>query len=458
MDIVLYTFSKRENSTARPSGGTTISGNVREPCSIISPQVGFVISNPAAYNYAYIPLWGRYYFIKDWEYVAGLWYCYMEVDALASWRDYIGASTQYVLRSSEASDGAIMDMLYPAKADCVTRVDHTTIDGFGTWSYILGIIGNGQYGCVTFYSMTPAQFLTFATKLLGDPSIIGSDFGDFTLDFMKAQTNIAQYITYCKKFPFSSAGETSVSSVKVGWWDVPCSASIVYLNQFSFNFSITMPKHPDASRGKYLNNRPFSEYSIWAPCFGTIPIPTEPFIDSDTLYGYITCDVTTGTGTMEIANKSGLMQPAVGVNTTAAHPVYKTSGQMGIDVQIAQLASNNFAKTAAAVGMAASAATGNIAGTVSGIADIINYSMPQLVESGSTGSENEYSYPVKLYSKFLIPVDEDNDDRGRPLCKKVQLSTIPGYQLISDADISIPATADENKAIKDYMERGYFYE
>ena len=55
-------------------------------------------------------------------------------------------------------------------------------------------------------------------------------------------------------------------------------------------------------------------------------------------------------------------------------------------------------------------------------------------------------------------MEEDNADRGRPLCKMLVLSTIPGYQLIADPDIAIGGTSEENSQIKNYLASGYFYE
>ena len=63
-----------------------------------------------------------------------------------------------------------------------------------------------------------------------------------------------------------------------------------------------------------------------------------------------------------------------------------------------------------------------------------------------------------IYAKFAPPVNEDNEDLGRPLCTAKKLSTIPGYQLIAHGDLAIPGTAIENKTIKNYLESGYFYE
>ena len=72
LEIKLYTFGKRENSTARPDGGVSFQARIWDGVGILSPQIVFSFqdntTNPTAYNYAYIPDFNRYYFIRDWQY------------------------------------------------------------------------------------------------------------------------------------------------------------------------------------------------------------------------------------------------------------------------------------------------------------------------------------------------------------------------------------------------------
>ena len=66
------------------------SGTLKEETSIISPVVLMELENPSSYNYAYIPEFGRYYFINDIISVRkGLWRISMQVDVLESFKNYI---------------------------------------------------------------------------------------------------------------------------------------------------------------------------------------------------------------------------------------------------------------------------------------------------------------------------------------------------------------------------------
>lgn len=66
------------------------SGTLREETSVTTPVVLMELENPSGYNYAYIPEFGRYYFIRDMVSVRnGLWRVSMQVDVLESFKKYI---------------------------------------------------------------------------------------------------------------------------------------------------------------------------------------------------------------------------------------------------------------------------------------------------------------------------------------------------------------------------------
>ena len=118
IEVKLYSFSKKENSTKRPSGnGYVVSGNLNNNTSITAPAISFKADvSITGYNYAYIESFQRYYKITSWEYVLGLWRASMVVDALASWKPEIGNMSAYVLRSASANNPDVIDGLFPSTA------------------------------------------------------------------------------------------------------------------------------------------------------------------------------------------------------------------------------------------------------------------------------------------------------------------------------------------------------
>ena len=146
--ITLYSFTKRENSTKRPSsGGTDYSCILIDDTSLMNPVFKLEIgSNPIGKNYAYISDFNRYYFINDITTSNDFWYISCTCDVLASFKTEIGSQTHYVLRSASNYDGAISDTLYPASTTVSSYIDYADSPGDPMkWSnghcYILGIAG-----------------------------------------------------------------------------------------------------------------------------------------------------------------------------------------------------------------------------------------------------------------------------------------------------------------------------
>lgn len=91
MDIVLYVNnSERQAITKTLTNGLTLTGSLRNESSVINPTILIETSNPSSYNYAYIPEFGRYYFITDMVSVrTNLWRMSLSVDVLMSFRNQI---------------------------------------------------------------------------------------------------------------------------------------------------------------------------------------------------------------------------------------------------------------------------------------------------------------------------------------------------------------------------------
>lgn len=86
MEIVLsYTYDEQSIVFKSLNNQTTITGTLKQECSIINPVIIIEIDNPSAFNYMYIPSFNRYYYITDMVSVRnGLWRISGRVDVLMS--------------------------------------------------------------------------------------------------------------------------------------------------------------------------------------------------------------------------------------------------------------------------------------------------------------------------------------------------------------------------------------
>lgn len=464
-DVTLYTFSKRKNSTSKPTDGTTFSGLMREPCGVIRPSVSFEFpagANPSAYNYAFIPDFGRYYFINEWTSAGRLWVCSMEVDALASWADEIGNQNLYVIRSSYRKNGNISDGMYPILSDYTISKyqfasSYSTRIGSG-W-FVVGIINSdaNAVGAVSYYVFTPEEFSNFKKSLMTSSTWTGVS--DITEELLKTLFNPFQYIASCKWFPYQPPMGAEITSLPFGWWtfNVNChelSKIVQYQKRRNEIASASIPKHPQAgSRGDYLNNEPFSEYDLAYSPYGLIRLPGWINIDESDLILSETIDFITGNSTLIVYASNTAEQQQVAAEVAAP---------IAIDVQIAQTNVDFTSALQSLGGAVASVAKldfrGALADAASGIASAV-CAAPTVQTGGRNGGFSDlviYDAYITLHCKFYHVADNSNRLLGAPLCEDVKLSTIPGYIEVLSPHINIACTAEETEMIEAYMQSGFY--
>ena len=487
--VNFYSFTKRDNSTKRPTGGAALSAacDFKDDCGVIHPTLRIVgTGNPSAYNYAYIPAFGRYYFISEWTWRLGAWECSLYVDVLATYKDEIGASSEYVVRSSAEYDGDITDSIYPTVA-----IDNTASVSLGTpiggtlnaGTYVLGVINDsGGVGAVEYFAMGQGSFSALCSymfasvpswyDLTGIARTTPPDITEVVLpvEVMKSLVNPAQYIVSCMFFGQSVSVPTSGSgNIHFGWWDSGISAAKLGAGGTAYKTgTFTLPAHPQAAaRGNYLNLSPYTRFTFNAGPFGFFPIDTTYFADSLSGSYRIGIDCITGEGTLHIHDDNG---EVIAVNRA----------QIGVPIKLAQI-TRDYLGTAANVVNTAAEAVGGISGTIgagmsgdvfgaiergaqttgsvaNGIVSSIKSAMPTLTAAGSTGSLYEINRVWSITAQHFLLAEEDNAHRGRPLAKKKQISAIPGYIMVLDADIATSGMSSETANVRAYMERGFYYE
>ena len=470
-NVVFYSFSKRDNSTKQPSsGGTTLSCEIKSQSSILNPflMINTTITNPSNLNYAYIAEYGRYYWVTDWSWDRGFWYCNLSIDALATYKTQIGNASLYVLRADSASTASLIDGKYPMKNSVFVNSADVGANDFTdtTWGlnfrsggcYILGVVGRGakvsgtiyppNAGGVTYYALTNTEMKNLI-EVLFDGSLLAS--GDsISEEIQKEIFNPFQYIVSCQWIPtdLASSQYTTPAVIRFGYWfDDTVIGNYIpeNLRNLYFNASITVPRHPQATRGTYLNGAPYTQLELTCFSFGNIPIDATPYAESPNMSLTIEMDVFTGTGFLNVKSPTGKL-------------VHRQAGQIGVPVQLSQVTQNLINTGVSAVESAAGALIGNWVGAMHGIVSAIEGIFPQVRTSGEVGSSSAYNLIPTLTATFRYVADEDKTLLGRPVCQHLQISTLSGYILVEDGDIDIAATVGESSQIKSYLEGGFFYE
>lgn len=476
----LYSFAKRQNSTARPTLDTTESEHfeieIKEPFSIMNPQLVFEFEsgyNPTMYNYAYIAQWERRYRITDWTNERGLWVASCDVDVLATWREAIGSTPLYVLRAQNAFNGEITDTYYPATTDDVLNTvvaNDVFSDSVNDGTFIVGIVSEDVQGmgAVTYYAFGREQFAKSLSYLLKRMDWMNITSVEDNL--VKAIFNPMQYIASCHWVPFRVTTGVSVNKISIGWWenclqamdstnppapapDIELAKRLDVTNPVqSFTSRFTLSHHPQLSRGTYLDFAPFCNMTLFYQPFGVIPLDVSQVRanGASTLFANIDCDLMSGVARLRLVSATGA---SVGL-------IDDVQAKVSFDVPLAQISTDMGAALGSAAGAVGTAIGGNWLGAGVGIASAIaQASIPKCGQIGSySGALALYKGQPQLTTQYFLIADEDNSRNGRPLCEVRTPASLGGYMVVKNGDVSAPATGPELERIKGYLESGFYYE
>ena len=126
MNITFYKNSSEKEKIGKSlSSGLTLSGNLRDECSITSPSILVEATSLVDYNYCYIPKFKRYYFISDITSVRNnLWRVSLKCDVLESFKSDILNSSCIINKQSGIgkSNNLFDDGSYVNEIDTFTEV------------------------------------------------------------------------------------------------------------------------------------------------------------------------------------------------------------------------------------------------------------------------------------------------------------------------------------------------
>ena len=502
LTVRFMTHIKRNNSTKLPDQ-TTLNNGIALQCvlmddtSLMNPTFKISYQSTAAkpirlFNYCWCDEFGRYYHITEITSSQNFWYITCEDDVLASFKNYIGASSHYILRSASAGDQYIIDSAY------ITRSNAQTIKNVGNvyegdsligsdpfaWSnghsYVLGIVGNAynsnyQFGSVVYYWMSDYELGAFINYLMNSVSAWSNiDTEAYSEAVQAALLNPVQYIVSAVALPFAkpASGGARVNNISFGYYNYTNAGfdivvvghdNIIKEQRVEFN----LPKHPQAqARGLYMNSSAFTSYTLHLGPFGDIPLDPALLISDTKLQAYLAYDVTSGACRVIVKGDPsgnilyhGTVQVGVPINLSSAN-----RDMIGMQTNLV----NGILNT---VGAAASAAPGVATGNLSGVTSVISAPIsavedaarlkyPTVIGGGEAGSFLSFHDFESCYllGEFYYAVTEKRDELGRALYDVRTINTLSGYILCSGADVPIPGTLEESIKVNEYLNTGFYYE
>lgn len=456
--ITFYSgFSKRHNSTKRPTGGSDVNVLLKNPCSIMTPS--FTVSGfNTAWNYF---KWGeRYYYVTDivieHNDIATI---HGSLDVLATFRNDILGSTQYVTRNANAFDPLVIDKAYPTLANAHVDSNNFSMSAStGVGTYVVGIINDLAHGGVSYYTFGAggSGFSSFLQYMFSDAWL--SDDPDISTEIQKELINPFQYVVSCNWFPFSIAG--NLASVKFGYWTSGISAGLLSESQrlFTTTGTVTLPRHPQATtHGTYMNSAPFTRHTIDVYSFGQIPLDPAPFVSSAGLTIDVIVDLFAASAELRITNSAGTFEK-------------RYHSDFGVPIQLSQVNQKMIQSAmgvvaGAGAGAAAGAALtpvgaiiGGVLGAVAGVGSGVNNLFPQVQTAGSIGSKNAFIRTPFVQTEFYYCPSTAPAIIGRPLMAARTLSGLSGFTVCENIDLDTNASPEEKDEIVRYMTQGFFIE
>ena len=475
MELTLYKVKKHINDVRRPyaSDSFRILSNVylKAPTSVLYPEIEIQGGlDPTEYNFVYIPEFARYYWVTNWSYSVGLWIGSLSVDVLATYKDQIEDSVQYVVRSENEFISTMTDTMYPATNELTGVVNSAREGNFwhdlrSEGMYIVGLVGKGTLldtldtGLVNYFAMDARAFAHFRSAVYDDSLAFyrkTGSFGDLTTELVKLLVDINEYVVSCVYVPYNPVG-IAVDSVTIGFWtwDVPDGTTVKQIDMFTqyrFSRSIAIPKHPDyPSYGFYLNGAGFSAYTLSIPGVGMLPLDADALMRAHSVYIDLTGDSYSGAGKCKVTAVIGETPDSIFIE------LYNIPINIAVPISLAGSENATGGLLNGAMNLVSSIASKDIMGGLGSAVDTFS-SIPAAATSviGSQGNFESLREPLNLRAVFNKPAERSISLFGRPCCRVIQLDALgDGYCQTANAHVEIRgAYMEELVQIENFLNSG----
>ena len=465
MQAVFYSFSKRKNSTALPSGaGETFEITLKNGCSFLSPT--FLLS-AETFSYNYCNFNGRYYWVTDITSVRNnLFEVQCSVDVLASWKNEIMATTAFVEYSSSDTNQNITDSrnIVTQNTEIVYAVatsENGLFNAYPGGIYVLCTMGSipNDIALQSFcglYVLDIGQLSEVAT-------ILNSE--EVLQQLVNFFTNPTETVIFCRWFPCGFPELPIVSGpVTFGTYESSIHATILTKNYATDILDIEIPWQTEDFR----KCEPFTSAQLYLPGVGVVPIKLSAIYDTSgisihSLVDYVNNSVSYGV----FSTSSGSMLGSYGGTLGAEIPIASVQGtNVG-----GFLASMGSIVAGYALGIGATAA-GEVAGANvammigGGVATGLAASVTQVTHaSGSfAGGYSFYAGQGLLptltltHAKSVQEPSEYVGVVGNPCMKTRQISGLTGFCKTNIFQVSGNMTETEKSQINAMMDGGVYIE
>lgn len=468
MLLKTWSFSKKKNSTAQPSGiSRDYTVYMKEDTSIENPV--FILGTGITADVSYCQAFNNYYFVDDIVLISkDQVELHCSIDVLATHKTAIGNYTGFVERSAAAHSAYIIDSALSAGQNIVSETMATT-----------DLFPADQTGCFIVRVVSPSnQSLTGIASFvmsysdmedLLDFITTENNFNDVLTDsVVKSFFNPFQYIISIMWFPISKndiAGSTA--NLRIGWWDV---GNFKMLSQSAFYYAnkpVSLPTTYYSNDFRQVTKN-FTQVSAYIPGMGIAEV--DPAILRSGANAEVFIDYATGQMNVTLYDRGS--QGGVTVNRD---PFGSFSSQLGVPIQCGQLSGMGSAVAGSGgatggtplqnivsdLGQSLVAATTDAlsfaGGIVKGIANLPGVSQNVYGSCGNMAGLIAHPRMI-LYQRAYGCAEFPTTVYGRPLCSMRQISTLPGFIKMQAASVALAAPDTETEKVNAYLNSGFYYE
>lgn len=437
MQITLYSFSKRENSTKRPTGGSAVECVLKESTSIYTPSFR-LNTDPSNYNYC---KWNnRYYYITD-SFIerTGVYRIECSIDIMATWKEDIGNTTAFVMYSTSQFNTGLPDTRLSTDDNIIINsvsADILNNDG----CYFVSFVGTSSNNHLVV--KTAGEFNILCSKLMAD-ELYESLLVQAKEYLSKKINSASDTIIEAHYLPFTPELGGSMNILLGGGYNTQVRGHATDHNTAD-SVSISIPWNFNDFR----NRSQYTSLILYLPGYGAVNLNADDFIGKKSIAIDIAFDPYSG-------GLSYLIAGRMKCDCNVAVPI-----QVGTSTSPSLSSLVGSVSSSIGIGGAAGGAIGALGGAFASILSTMERNYGSV---GSNGGSN--SYDIEKQVKLYVLSHDTNigpssmaSVQGRPLKDVKRISALSGYIECINASVNTDAPEQYKSAINSMLNGGFYYE
>lgn len=290
MEVQFFSFSKRKNSTLKPSNPDYVTQVVlKKETNIVDLEIEITGLNLTAFNYAYVSYYDRYYWITDWHNISRETYrAILTCDVLATWAHKVIGQSVYAEFCSYNFNTLLNDGRITPIGSVVTLDTFFALDGILSYpnlTYVLSIAGKNAEinGCNVFVTTSSSAYQSIIDTFADSAwwTALANQLFNF---------NPLDFILSLHAVPFDPDTFHIISSGSCTIWNTTISGTILTDVQ-TYRQTVDFAIPTFYSDFRKLNHQ---KYEIYVPLCGTLAIPPDDLLGAENITCIYAADVISG--------------------------------------------------------------------------------------------------------------------------------------------------------------------